>query len=140
MARIIEYDERDYGESRGFGGGSIAAGVILLLLVLYLSGYLPWFSSTSSSIRPGIATTPVNIPVNSGTIIPSGVGYVVADNLNMREGPGNYSPVTYILPRGTRVTALGETYREVDGEVWIQVRISTNEGPQVGWVSRRYIS
>ena len=142
MARIIEYDERDYGESRGFGGGSIAAGIILLLLVLYLSGYLPWFSNTPASIRTGVATTPpVNIPVNNGQIgTLGGVNYVVADNLNMRQGPGNYSQVTYILPRGTQVTPLGESYREVDGDLWIQVRISTNEGPQIGWVNRRYIS
>lgn len=150
MARIIEYDERDYGGggSSRFGGGSAAAVVILLLLVLYLSGYLPWFTGASTSIRSGVTNTPIigggtlrPTGVGGGALVPSGaVGYVVANELNMREAPGNYSPATYILPRGTRVTLLGETYRETDGDVWVQVRIETNEGLQIGWVNRRYIS
>jgi uncharacterized protein YgiM (DUF1202 family) len=146
MARIIEYDERDYGSGSRFGGGSVAAAVILLLLILYLSGYLPWFTGASTTIRtpvttpiaPGIVRPPVT---GGGVLVPSGVvGYVIADNLNMRSGPGNYSPATYILPRGTRVTLLGETYQEADGDLWVQVRIEANEGPQIGWVNRRYIS
>lgn len=135
MARIIEYDERDYGESRGFGGGGLAFIVILVLVVLYFSGYMPWFSSVPSSIRPGEIVAPIGAARPGGTI-----AYVTADNLNMRVAPGNYSQVTYILPQGTRVTLLGETYRELDGDMWVQVRIQTNEGLQVGWVNRRYIS
>lgn len=147
MARIIEYDERDYGSKGGVGGGSAAAVVILLLLVLYLSGYLPWFTNASTTLRPGAIN---NSNSGSGVIAPAAGGgvfspseainYVTADNLYMRRGPGNNSPATYVLPRGTRVTLLGETYREPDGDVWSQVRIETNEGVQIGWVNRRYIS
>ncbi len=147
MARIIEYDERDYGGKSGFGGGSAAAAVILILLVLYLSGYLPWFTNAATTIRSGaIGTTTtrpgvITPPSVAGVFTPSeAINYVIADNLYMRQGPGNYSPATYVLPRGTRVTLLGETYREPDGDVWSQVRIDTNEGVQIGWVNRRYIS
>lgn len=149
MARIIEYDERDYGNSGGsrLGGGGIAAAIILLLLILYLSGYLPWFTGSTTAFRPGtISTTPVQPGVittapTREVFVPSGaLSYVVADNLYMRQGPGNSSPATYILPRGTQVTLIGETYREPDGDVWSQVRINTNEGVQIGWVNRRYIS
>ena len=147
MARIIEYDERDYGSKGGVGGGSAAAVVILLLLVPYLSGYLPWFTNASTTLRPGAISTTNSGPgvitpaAGGGVFSPSeAINYVTADNLYMRRGPGNNSPATYVLPRGTRVTLLGETYREPDGDVWSQVRIDTNEGVQIGWVNRRYIS
>jgi hypothetical protein len=138
MARIIEYDERDQNDGRGgFGGGGVAIAVIATLFVLYYAGYMPGFSTAFTAVR----LTELIPQVETRTVIPAGgVGYVIADNLNMRASPGNYGQVAYILPRGTRVELLGESYREPDRDLWVQVRIETYEGPQVGWVNRRYIS
>jgi len=134
MARIIEYDERDYGGGGGVGSAGII--VVVLLIVLYLSGYLPWFSSASPVLDRGYVapTTPLAPPVGGN------ISYVTAERLNMRTAPGNYSMVTYILPRGTKVVLLGNSYREPDGDLWVQVQIETMEGLQTGWVNRQYIS
>ena len=140
MARIIEYDERGHGDGQGrggFGGGGAAVAVIVILFILYYSGYMPGFSTLFTAVRP----TEVRSPVEARTIrLAGGVSQVIADNLNMRASPGNSAQATYILPRGTRVEVLGESYQEPNGDVWVQVRIETYEGPQVGWVNRRYIS
>ena len=136
MARIIEYNEGESGESRG-GGSGAAALVVVVLVLLYMSGYMPWFNNTSTAYeqRGYVA------PATAGLTIPAGnISYVSADRLNMREAPGAYSMVTYILPRGTRVTLLGESYRQPNGDVWVQVRIDTYEGLQTGWVNRQYVS
>ncbi|MEO6725938.1 MAG: SH3 domain-containing protein [Blastocatellia bacterium] len=139
MARIIEYDETDSGGSRGSGGsgGGAAALVVVVLILLYMSGYMPGFNNTSAAYgqRGYVA------PATAGITIPAGnISYVSADRLNMREAPGSYSMITYILPRGTRVTLLGDSYRDPNGEVWVQVRIDTYEGLQTGWVNRQYVS
>ena len=145
MPRIIEYGDRDYVASTGSGYGGTAAIAVLVLFLLYLGGFFPWILNQVSSrpvVQPPIETiipnTPLAPPVTSA---PSGaVGYVTADNLNMRIAPGQQSQAIYILPRGVRVEYVGESYQEPDGDFWVQVRIQTNTGPQVGWVSRRYIS
>jgi hypothetical protein len=140
MARIIEYDERSHGDGQGRGGvgrGGAGIAIIVILFILYYSGYLPGFNTVFTAVRP----TEVISPVEAGTMrLAGGVSQVMANNLNMRASPGNSGQATYILPRGTRVEVFGESYREPDGDVWVQVRIETNEGPQVGWVNRRYIS
>lgn len=136
MARIIEYNEGEYGESRGSSGGGAAALVVVVLILLYMSGYMPWFNNTSTAYDRGYIA-----PATAGLTPAAGnISYVSADRLNMRDAPGAYSMVTYILPRGTRVTLLGESYREPNGEVWVQVRIDSYEGPQTGWVNRQYIA
>lgn len=153
MARIIEYGDRDYvaaGGGSGYGGTAAIAGLILFLL--YLGGFFPWILNQVRS-RPLVQTpietipnTPIVPPINTPIVPPitsaslGAVGYVTADNLNMRVGPGQQSQAIYILPRGVQVEYLGESYQEPGGDFWVQVRIQTNTGPQVGWVSRRYIS
>lgn len=138
MARIIEYDERDrIDNSGGSGGGRIAIAVIVILFILYYSGYLPGFGALFSGGRLTELAPSVETVTMRST---GGVSYVIADNLNMRASPGNYGQVTYILPRGTRVELSGESQQEPDGNFWVQVRVETYEGPQVGWVYRRYIS
>jgi len=57
----------------------------------------------------------------------------------MREQPGSGAQVGYILPRGTNVALLGESYQEFDGDVWLKVRVETFEGPYVGWVNQQYV-
>ncbi|MEP7343455.1 MAG: SH3 domain-containing protein [Acidobacteriota bacterium] len=137
MARIIEYNEGEYGEGRSGGGGSAALLVVVILVILYFTGYLPGFTSAS----PRYDQRGYVAPTSSGTILPTGnIGYVSADRLNMRDAPGGGAPITYILPRGTRVTVLGESYQEPSGSVWLKVQIDTYEGLQIGWVNRQYIS
>lgn len=155
MARIIEYGDRDFGggaaSSGGYGGGT-AAVAVLIILFLYLGGFFPWIMNLGNSfgntgpailqqpIQPVIDTRPIRPivpPVVSGG---GSVAYVIADSLNMRVSPNEFSQASYILPRGTRVEYLGESYQEPDGDFWVKVRIQANEGMQTGWVSRRYIS
>jgi hypothetical protein len=57
----------------------------------------------------------------------------------MREQPGFYAQSSYILPRGTEVALLGESHQELDGNVWLKVRVETFEGPYVGWVNQEYV-
>lgn len=160
MARIIEYGDgdRDIGgsPSSGYGGGS-AVVAILIILLLYLGGFFPWIMNLGNSFRstgpailqqpiqPVVETRPIR-PIVQQPIVPpvvsggGNVAYVIADSLNMRVSPNQYSPASYILPRGTRVEYLGESYQEPDGDFWVKVQIQANEGVQIGWVSRRYIS
>jgi hypothetical protein len=80
------------------------------------------------------------MPVEGSIITPiTEVRYVTADNLNMREQPGYNAQASYILPRGTNVALLGESHQELNGDVWLKVRVETFEGPYVGWVSQRYV-
>ena len=146
MARIIEYEDRDIatgGGGTGYGGTALVA--VLIVLLLYLGGFFPWITNLASSIRP-IASTPLDAgpirpiappisPVGDGT-----VAYVIADNLNMRISPNEFAQVSYILPRGTRVEYMNESYQEPGGDFWVKVRIQASAGTQIGWVSRRYIS
>lgn len=144
MPRIIEYGDRDYVAPGGSGYGGTAAIAVLVLFLLYLGGFFPWILNQVRStpvIQPpieAIPNSPIVPPVTAAPL--GGIGFVTAENLNMRIAPGQQSQAIYILPRGVRVEYLGESYQEQDGDFWVQVRIQTNEGPQVGWVSRRYIS
>lgn len=154
MARIIEYGDRDFGgsaPSSGYGGGAAAVAVLTLIL-LYLGGFFPWIANLGNSFvsrGPAVLQQPISPPVETRPIRPivtpvvsggGAVAYVIADKLNMRVSPNEFSQASYILPRGTRVEYLGESYQEPDGDFWVKVSIQANEGVQVGWVSRRYIS
>lgn len=156
MARIIEYGDREFGDgggssSSGYGGGTAAVAVLIILL-LYLGGFFPWIMNLGNSFRstgPAILQQPIQPIAETRPIRPivpqvvtggGNVAYVIADNLNMRVSPNQFSQASYILPRGTRVEYLGESYQEPDGDFWVKVQIQANEGVQIGWVSRRYIS
>ncbi len=154
MARIIEYGDRDFGgdaSSGGYGGGTVAVAILIILL-LYLGGFFPWIMNLGNSFAntgPAVLQQPIQPPIETRPIRPivqpvvSGggtVAYVIADNLNMRVSPNEFSQASYILPRGTRVEYLGESYQEPDGDFWVKVRIQAAQGAQIGWVSRRYIS
>ncbi len=106
--------------------------IFLILLLLWSNGYLPISASEVSLIRP-ITDIRVVPP-------PTGVRYVVAESLNLREEPGNAAYVNEILGRGTRVVLLGERHREIDGDEWVRVRVDTLAGPRFGWVDMRYIA
>lgn len=145
MPRIIEIDDpvqvRNYGDSGGYGGAlyTLSVIIILIMLILWASGYWPWY------VNFPVVTTPVegvSRPFSNVSygIADNNVSYVIADNLNLRLGPDYYSDVIYVLPRGTRVDILGESYQEPYGDVWLRVRVQTFDGWQFGWVNQRYIA
>jgi hypothetical protein len=154
MARVIEIDDRDtrysgypygydrpvYYEGGRFGGmwGGTLAIIFLILLILWFNG--PWLGTTTVPTRTGSVVTTTTRPVNTVVLNPFGDSrYVIADNLNMRISPNNYSEVSYILPRGTRVELLGVSHQEPDGDIWVKVRVNTLDGLQDGWVSSQYV-
>jgi Bacterial SH3 domain len=134
MARLIEIDDpvRDrYDNSpRGSGGGILVILGIIFLIILLLGAFGPWYVNTP------VLTNPVEEAYRPF----SNVSYVTVDNLNLRVRPNYYSDVTYVLPRGTRVDILGESYQEPDGDMWLRVRVQTFYGWQYGWVNQRYIA
>jgi SH3 domain-containing protein len=144
MAHIIydndqpgHYNSTDYPGSRS--NSSYALLVIVILFVLFFWADLGGLRANLGSWLRGNPNSRV-MPVEGPIINPiTGIRYVTADNLNMREQPGSGAQVGYILPRGTNVALLGESYQEFDGDVWLKVRVETFEGPYVGWVNQQYV-
>jgi len=144
MAHIIydndqpgHYNSRGHDRSRSNGSYGLLA--IVILLVLFFWADLGGLRANLGSMLSGNPNSRV-MPVEGPIINPiTGIRYVTADNLNMREQPGGGAQVGYILPRGTNVALLGESYQEFDGDVWLKVRVETFEGPYVGWVNQRYV-
>jgi uncharacterized protein YgiM (DUF1202 family) len=144
MARIIyDIDQPAHNDSADYYSpsfnGSYALLAIVILLVLFFWTDLPRLRSNLGfwlRDNPNSMTIPVQ-----GSIIRriTEIRYVTADNLNMREKPGNDAQVSYILPRGTKVAFLGESHQGLDGNVWLKVEIETFEGKHVGWVSQQYV-
>jgi uncharacterized protein YgiM (DUF1202 family) len=66
------------------------------------------------------------------------IRYITADNLDLRNEPSNGARASYSLPKGTKVTLLGNTEQDFDGEIWFQVQIATFDGTSIGWVNQRY--
>ncbi len=115
----------------GFRGGLGLLAVVFLLLLLFWSRNPGVFRNVDATVSP----------LNSVVLEPvADVKYVVADNLNMRQRPREDSQISYVLPRGTEVSLLGERSEEIDGDVWVRVRVTTIEGPKFGWVHRNFIA
>ena len=64
---------------------------------------------------------------------------VAADRLYLREGPGMEYVATYLLPENWGVSVIGDYQTDNSGEVWARVLVLTDQGPQEGWVSRRFL-
>lgn len=140
------YEQPVYDNPNRFSGGLFAVFIVILLIFLGIwstdYSFRSYFRPVSVSLdAPARPVTPVTVSVDAPALrLSSDLRYVVADSLNMREGPDNYSYVTYVLPRGTRVNLLGETHQEIDGDVWVRVSVNTLDGIREGWVSRQYLS
>jgi Bacterial SH3 domain len=117
--------------SNRFNGGLVVTIAIILLLLLLYGTDLSWFR-----LNRTVAVTPVEVTVANPA---ASVRYVIPDSLNLRVSPSNFAPVSYVLPRGTRVVLLGDTHLERDGDPWAKVSVQTLEGPTTGWVNQRYI-
>jgi Bacterial SH3 domain len=144
MAHIIyDNDQPGHYNSTGYNSprsnGSYALLAIVILFVLFFWADLGWLRANLGSRLRGNPNSRV-MPVEGPIINPiTEIRYVTADNLNMREQPGSDAQVGYILPRGTNVALLGESHQELDGDVWLKVRVETFEGPYVGWVNQQYV-
>jgi hypothetical protein len=64
---------------------------------------------------------------------------VAANSLYMREGPGTRYAATYLLPENWGVSLMGDYQTDDRGEVWARVTVETEQGPQEGWVSRKFL-
>ncbi|HKQ92800.1 MAG TPA: hypothetical protein VJZ77_19225 [Blastocatellia bacterium] len=64
---------------------------------------------------------------------------VAADRLYLREGPGMEYVATYLLPENWGVSVIGDYQTDNSGDVWARVLVLTDQGPQEGWVSRRFL-
>jgi hypothetical protein len=144
MAHIIyDNDQPAHYNSTGYhdhsSNGSYALLGIVILFVLFFWADLGGMRANLGSWLRGNLNSRV-MPVEGPIINPiTGIRYVTADNLNMREQPGSDAQVGYILPRGTNVALLGESHHEFNGDVWLKVRVETFEGPYVGWVNQQYV-
>lgn len=152
MRTVYEVDDRagfgrGYDVGPGYSGSRSSGGMIALLILLFLVVLSLW--SEDSWLRSRLRSAPVQVEtpilapaapnVSIETPPVRSVGYVQADTLNMRVRPSNNAGVSFILPRGTRATLLGEAHQELDGDVWVRVSVDTREGIQSGWVQRRYL-
>jgi hypothetical protein len=132
-------DSGDYNNHRStghysprFNGGLVILVIVIVLILLFWVDLPRLRSDHNTAITPAVE--------NRVTRPNTDTRYVVADNLNMREEPINDARVNYVLPRGTRVTLLGDSYQAIDGGVWLKVSVETFEGARVGWVSQRYVT
>jgi len=125
-----------YHNSRHIGGGASAAvaALVAVVVVLILQVWTP-LSSQTASTRTAVAE--MEPPISRD---PTNTRLVTADDLNLREDPSNWSEASYILPKGTEVTLLGEAHRDLNNNVWLRVSVQTPEGRQSGWVHERYIA
>jgi uncharacterized protein YgiM (DUF1202 family) len=123
----------DYNGPR-FNGGFVILVIVIVLILLF------WVDLPRLRLRSNLNTAFIPALENTVTRPITDNRYVVADNLNLREEPINDARVNYILPRGTKVTLLGDSYQAINGGVWLKVSVETFEGTQVGWVSQRYVT
>lgn len=122
--------------SRHIGGWAsvVIAAIVAVVVFLILQGLNSLSSQPASAKLSVVAKEP---PISRE---PTNTRYVTADDLNLRKDPSNWSVVSYILPRGTKVTLLGEAHRDLNNTVWLRVSVETLEGRQSGWVHEQYVS
>jgi hypothetical protein len=68
-----------------------------------------------------------------------GYARVTSDSLNLRARPGFQYEVVSVLPRNYEVTVLNQLHVYDNGETWVEVMVSTNQGWRKGWVMRNYL-
>jgi len=68
-----------------------------------------------------------------------GYSRVMAERLNLREGPGYERRVISVLPRDWEVAILRQSHITPNGDVWVEVMAQTDDGWREGWVMRQYL-
>lgn len=101
-----------------------------------ITGPVPGSASTPSSAGAGTSATPVAKPTSPGvaasTATRGQVGNTSGQGANIRSEPGSGGRVLKTLPEGANLEVVGPD-REVDGQVWRQVRDSSGV---TGWIIR----
>ena len=68
-----------------------------------------------------------------------GYARVMSDSLNLRSRPGFQYEVISVLPRNWEVAVLRQLHVSHNGETWVEVMSSTNQGWRKGWVMRNHL-
>jgi hypothetical protein len=68
-----------------------------------------------------------------------GYARVMSDSLNLRARPGFQYEVISVLPGNYEVAVLRQLHVYHNGETWVEVMASTNQGWRKGWVMRNYL-
>jgi hypothetical protein len=68
-----------------------------------------------------------------------GTARVISDSLNLRARPGIQYGVISVLPRNYEVAVLRQLHVYHNGEAWVEVMASTNQGWRKGWVMRNHL-
>jgi hypothetical protein len=129
--------------------------VLLLIIVLAVGGVILYLKENGIDIRelsfrPSLEYRPLFSPPSDGIFSRAtevqlqqspafARGRVAVERLYMRVGPGPEYMATYLLPEAWEVSLLGETQPDNNGEPWEKVLVETDQGPQEGWVSQRYL-
>jgi hypothetical protein len=142
---VYQFPAEDYEvkkPQRGEGAGLL---VLFLTIILVLGGVFLYLKESGVDVKPIIERQLAERQLNngqaperprSGTAISA---RVAASRLYLREGPGANYVAIYLLPYNWPLSILGESQVGNDGEVWIKVRLQTEQGPQEGWVNRKYV-
>jgi hypothetical protein len=69
----------------------------------------------------------------------AGYARVMSDSLNLRARPGFQYEVISVLPRNWEVAVLRQLHVYPNGETWVEVMASTNQGWRKGWVMRNHL-
>jgi hypothetical protein len=148
---VYQFPPEDYEvkkAQRSEGGASLL--VLFMTIVLVMGGVYLYLKESGVDVKPIIERQLAERQLSYGSVsdgpmiqgLQSRVATsarVAASRLYLREGPGaNYVPI-YLLPYNWPLSILGESQVSNDGEVWIKVGLQTEQGPQEGWVNRKYV-
>ncbi len=126
---VYQFPPEDNSGKSQRNNDSFAVAVILTILIV--GGVVFFLRERGVDLAPVIVRTMQNESAISAR--------VATDILYLREGPGTEYVATYLLPYDWPLLILGEAQIDSDGEVWVKVRLETEQGTQQGWVNQRYI-
>jgi hypothetical protein len=107
--------------------------VLLLVSILITGGVIIYLREKGVDLSPAIAG--LRAQPDDAVVL----ARVAAQTLYLREGPGTQYTATYLLPYDWPLTVLGESEIDSGGDIWVRVRLETNQGLQEGWVNQKYI-
>src|SRR5262249_18838754 len=68
-----------------------------------------------------------------------GYARIIAENANLREGPGIQYRLISVLPRNLEVAVLRQLHINTNGEAWVEVLAATDQGWRKGWGMRTFL-
>ena len=137
--------DREGGNEKGKPKSNRAVNFLVLILILVLVMgvilYLKENGVKQLSFRRPLEQRQIFRSANEEQRDPPVItqAWVAADRLYLREGPGMEYVATYLLPENWGVSVIGDYQTDNSGDVWARVLVLTDQGPQEGWVSRRFL-